>query len=346
MKKLVGVVFLLLLAATAFAQDDIKVDAGVTDDSILWGLDKALENIKLLLTFDREERIRIGLAVAEERLAEASELREEGQSSYDTLQQYATALNRVRRQLEKYGADAPEAKEFITRVTAELAVQEQALAEFEPQEDVETARTGLKEEIEKHKSALGIEIVPIEAKVEALISEEAQDAEEPAETSETNATGVAAEEPVEEAEEVQIDIAIKAEIEGNITHVTVTGDVQDSFDLEVTDLAGITAAIAAELGMPESDVADVLTLKNANALQIQVSIEGNEVAFITVKQNGQTQKITLAVTDELVIIKEVAKRTGIDQAVVEETIQFNVVDEPFYIELEDDDDDDDDDDDE
>ncbi len=52
-------------------------DPGVTPDNFLWGLDKALDNIALLLTFDKGEKARKGLEIARERLLEVRAMIEE-----------------------------------------------------------------------------------------------------------------------------------------------------------------------------------------------------------------------------------------------------------------------------
>lgn len=62
---------LIGLAGPIFAQTETEDEAGVTPDSALWGLDKAFEQLNLLLTFDKATRTEIELEHASERLAEA-----------------------------------------------------------------------------------------------------------------------------------------------------------------------------------------------------------------------------------------------------------------------------------
>ena len=49
-------------------------DSGVTPDSFLWGLDKALDQLTILLTFDEGKKARKGLEIAQERLLEVKEM--------------------------------------------------------------------------------------------------------------------------------------------------------------------------------------------------------------------------------------------------------------------------------
>ncbi|MEK6949821.1 MAG: DUF5667 domain-containing protein, partial [Nanoarchaeota archaeon] len=69
MKKLIAILVALLLLPIAYAQQPAQ-DAGITPDSFLWGLDKALDQLALLLTFDEGEKAKKGLEIARERLLE------------------------------------------------------------------------------------------------------------------------------------------------------------------------------------------------------------------------------------------------------------------------------------
>ncbi len=67
-------VMLLMLSASALAKEgkgSSGKSAGITPDSPLWGIDTALENIDLALTFDNEVKVRKRLEIASERLLEA-----------------------------------------------------------------------------------------------------------------------------------------------------------------------------------------------------------------------------------------------------------------------------------
>ena len=59
-----------VLADDGSAHEVEIVDAGVTPDSALHGLDKALERISLALAFGKVKKAEIKLRIAEERLAE------------------------------------------------------------------------------------------------------------------------------------------------------------------------------------------------------------------------------------------------------------------------------------
>jgi hypothetical protein len=84
MKKLkifvVTVAMLANIGGTAFAEgvDSFKDNAGITPDSILYGVDKALENVKLSITFTGEGKVEVLSDIAEERLGESEAMAEAG----------------------------------------------------------------------------------------------------------------------------------------------------------------------------------------------------------------------------------------------------------------------------
>ena len=63
----------MLLANLAIAQEQ-ESTAGTAPDSIFYGLDRALESIKLALTFDHAKKAELHLKYANERLAEAQKV--------------------------------------------------------------------------------------------------------------------------------------------------------------------------------------------------------------------------------------------------------------------------------
>jgi len=77
MKKLTAMLIVLMYIFSfpvVFAQEDdatSEEDAGVGPDSILHGLDKAMEKIRLALTFNEESKAKLHLKYALERRAEA-----------------------------------------------------------------------------------------------------------------------------------------------------------------------------------------------------------------------------------------------------------------------------------
>src|SRR3989338_7834341 len=79
MKRIVVILLMILILPIVNAQQTAQPaeDPGVTPDSFLWGLDKALDNLNLLLTFDKGEKAKKGIEIARERLLEVKAMVEE-----------------------------------------------------------------------------------------------------------------------------------------------------------------------------------------------------------------------------------------------------------------------------
>lgn len=73
MNKLINLVLILFLSSLIVvnAQENVTdTDPGITPDNFLWGLDKAIDQISLLLTTSPDAKASKGLEIAQERLAE------------------------------------------------------------------------------------------------------------------------------------------------------------------------------------------------------------------------------------------------------------------------------------
>ena len=74
MKCIIFGVLLIVLTSPVNAQQTTTIDPGVTPDSFLWGLDKAFDQVTLLLVAGDVDKAKKGLEIAEERLAEIREM--------------------------------------------------------------------------------------------------------------------------------------------------------------------------------------------------------------------------------------------------------------------------------
>jgi hypothetical protein len=70
-----------LLPITTAQEEDLP-PAGITPDSPLYGLDKAIERIGLALTFNKAEKVEKRLQIASERLGELKEMTIKGKTEY------------------------------------------------------------------------------------------------------------------------------------------------------------------------------------------------------------------------------------------------------------------------
>ena len=117
MKKIgiIGILLTVLILPIAHAQQ--QEDPGVTPDSFLWGLDKALEQLALLLTFDEGEKAKKGLEIARERLLEIKEMIEENklEAAAKAKDEHGKTLVKIKQSVKEIEEDdsTEEIKEVI-----------------------------------------------------------------------------------------------------------------------------------------------------------------------------------------------------------------------------------------
>ncbi len=71
---IIAAAVMLLLPSGALAQEAKVKVKGINPDSLLWGIDVAIDNLSLLLTFNNTEKATKGLEIAKERLMETKEM--------------------------------------------------------------------------------------------------------------------------------------------------------------------------------------------------------------------------------------------------------------------------------
>lgn len=110
-----------LLAIPAFAQEDIT-GPGTTPDSPFYGLDRAVERIRLALARDRVRKARIRLKIAEERLAELKAMTERGKPEFAQrlMRDYESEINETEDDIDAeraLGRNVTELAEHVSNVT-------------------------------------------------------------------------------------------------------------------------------------------------------------------------------------------------------------------------------------
>ena len=155
MKKIISVVVSLLLVLSilpgVFAQettdasnaeelttDDVEVDelegdAGIASDSALHGIDRALERIRMRMTFGAKNKAAYGLKVAEERLLEAQAMAKAKkiEAFEKAKKEHKEALDEVESELDDVSEDDPEDEvEDYTEVEAGLEKHRERIAKL------------------------------------------------------------------------------------------------------------------------------------------------------------------------------------------------------------------------
>jgi hypothetical protein len=334
-----ALLLVVLLAGTVSAKVTLP-DAGVGPGSLWWGVDRALENINMILTFDRAERIRIGLSVAEERIAEAKAAYASGDPSDESaaLVAYQQALDRVNTQLTAYDSSHDDTA-FDEEVQSRLDSEKQALAELPKDSDAAQA-------IEAAQAkAAGLNTTP-SAKAAVSTALVTSAPETPATDENTSPSDISSDETTASdgtagTTEVNVvknvssslalnglNLTVHADVNPMYSDVTVTGDINRNFRLDSTDLANLTRDIAKIIGVTESEVQDALVMEVAAAKpKISVIVDSsNDITRINVTYvDGTNKKIVLSISDHDAIIKEIAKRTQLNGTLVNDVATFTVI---------------------
>lgn len=125
---LFGVAYAYPITGNAVVSGDKSITAGLTPDSPFYGLDVALDRLRLALTFDQTQKAKVGLDIARERLVEVRAMAEANK---------VEAAERAQR----------EHINFLNSVESSLSAIERANATEELKEKVEIER-----ELEEHES--------------------------------------------------------------------------------------------------------------------------------------------------------------------------------------------------
>ena len=106
-KYIIFGVLLIVLIYPVNAQQTTTTDPGVTPDSFLWGLDKAFDQITLLLATGDVDKAKKGLEIAEERLAEIREMIEENklEEAEKAQKAHGKTLLKVKEKVEEVEED-------------------------------------------------------------------------------------------------------------------------------------------------------------------------------------------------------------------------------------------------
>ena len=118
-----GILLAVFISPIASAQETATTDPGVTPDSLLWGLDKAFDQIALLLTTGDVDKAKKGLEIAEERLAEIRAMIEENklEEAEKAQKSHGKALLKVKEKVKEVeDDDSLEEIEKIIEIEKEL----------------------------------------------------------------------------------------------------------------------------------------------------------------------------------------------------------------------------------
>ncbi len=194
MKKIVGFVFVLLLSLSMVAAEDTALegethaDAGITPDSLLYGLDLALDKISLALQRGSEKKVAKGLEIAQERLLEVRVMLEAGkdEDAAEAEAEHGKVLIEVEENLESFGAESSEEElEKELELEQEVEKHKERIKDLKitikgdlSAEDLSTLVESILSNLEGQTSSLEIHIEQKKGKTKIRIEQEGADAEQ------------------------------------------------------------------------------------------------------------------------------------------------------------------------
>lgn len=184
MKKIIAILILALLIPSVSAQDEeqlvgITPEAGITPDSIFYGLDVFFDNVRATLTPSSLGKAKVRLNIIQERMAEMEEMADKNKTT-----EAKKAELEGQKQMEKFersikgidAKDAPELNESIQIHTATLEIFKQRLMNNDNPDD-DDAIAGMLRTLETSSNV----IANIPATFESLIAECIEAGESPEE---------------------------------------------------------------------------------------------------------------------------------------------------------------------
>jgi len=120
---------------TATINDELDEDAGISPDSLLYGLDRTMEKIQLAFTFNNVKKSERSLRNAEERLAEVRSMIKEGKTSKAEVAEkyHKAAMENIKTSMNKMETNGDEVKtkvayENIEKIQAKIVNHEEKVA--------------------------------------------------------------------------------------------------------------------------------------------------------------------------------------------------------------------------
>jgi len=131
-KRFVFAIFVLLVFQPLVLAHPNDEPQGVQPDSVLWGLDRAIEQISLLLTFNSEKKVAKGLEIAHERLIEVKVMIEENKTKRAELaiKEHKRALDFIKDRVAGVENGVNEEVELLSDIEDEISEQELEVEEL------------------------------------------------------------------------------------------------------------------------------------------------------------------------------------------------------------------------
>ncbi|MBS1266291.1 MAG: hypothetical protein MAG795_00258 [Candidatus Woesearchaeota archaeon] len=339
MKKLLNlfVVMLVALAVPVAAQEESTADPGTTPDSFLWGLERAIENIDLLLTFDVDEKIEKRLRYAEERLSEIEVMVDAGnveaaQKAGKSHGEFLSDLKQEVRDVEDGDSEAELKKELeierkvrehrhkVENLNKKLKVKIEVEGQITPEQQVliDSVLAGL----EGQTGEVEIEIENEKGKTKIKIEQELGKSGDDVEDGLEDELGLAEElreDAQEEIEDLEEELA-----ELNEEGITVPERITSLFEQAKTAFDAGDYREAEKLAEQADESLEEVEKEAEREIELEIE-EGRAKVEVEVGKNKY--KFSLDTTDQEVIIDEIVARTGLSREEVVSIAEFEVEEE-------------------
>lgn len=348
------------ITGNAIKTEKGKIGAGLTPDSWLYGIDVALDNINLALTFDQTEKARKGLNVARERLMEVREMinenrleavqtaqREHG-NALDVAQNSVKGIERVNSTEEieeeiEIEKELEEHKTEIETVKGELKVKIEIEGEITPEQQalVDSVLASLEGKVGEVEIEIENEKNKTKIKIEQETGKSSEEVEDEIEELEENKglKGIRREKAWDKIKDVEEEINKTIEeldelnvTDGNITSVSnALAEAKDAYSTKDFKEA-IRLAEQAE-DQIEDYKEQFEEIEEEEEREIEVEIKGNQTK-VEVEVAGIKAEFILETTDRNEIISEIADRTGLSTSEIENIMELEIEEPEEEIEIE------------
>jgi hypothetical protein len=328
MKKILVLIISIFLFQVVYAHEEKIVDPGVTPDSFLWGLDKALDNLNLLLTFDEGEKAKKGIEIARERLLEVREMVEENklEAAEKAKEEHGNLLNKVKESIKELEED-----NSTEEIKEELEIEKE-LEEHE--DDVEEVNTELKVKIKIEGAITDEQKALINSLLDSLkgqtgeVEIEIKNKKDKTKIKIKQETGKSEEEIEDEIEDIEEEkgleeVKVKAEIIGDKAQVKV----ENEFSTDAVDKNAIIDEIIKRFALDKETVNKILKIETE-----EEELEKDRLKVEAKTEDGITEievdlRFTLTTTDRETIINEIVARSQLIKEDIEKVLELKTEEE-------------------
>ncbi|MFQ5975481.1 MAG: DUF5667 domain-containing protein, partial [Candidatus Hydrothermarchaeales archaeon] len=358
MKRIAILFCVLLLTIVPVSAQEVVVDPGITPDSFLYRLDVALDEISLLMTFDKGAKAKKSLEIAEERLSEIKAMADENklEAMEKGQKEHSKALEKTVSAIKDLDKDDPteeiedeieiekkleEHQAKIEMVKGELKIkikvkggiteeQEQMIDSILSSLEDQTGK--VKIEIDNKKGRTKTKIKIKTGKTEVEIESEVEEIEK--KKGLTDFRKKRAEDQLEDAREeieeikekiLEADAIDKAALEQLLSEAE--SKLEKSESLYAEGKYGATYGQAKASESLAKNAKKLLKKEKETSddeeeeTEVKVELKGDQ-ATVKVEIDDEDLKFTMDTTNKAEIVSEIVTRTGLTTEEVENVIKF------------------------